>query len=199
MGKRAKGGLEPIGAVCQTNVAMPTATVRGRGLAESSRPLTDSRGSTGIDQRPDQIRRPDETDRGTCQRFEGGVAPIGQIDHMMAEMSEHSREIETGSPLPDMLILARAGGLLRLRRSKGKDSASKLRQSWGADHDIHPHACSVTVNNMRDPTTATLYTIRNSCAEGRRGAQIIPGLPGAVTLSPRAKFIICIVHRTRVR
>src|SRR5215469_2341470 len=108
------------------DVAMPAAAVRGRGRADSSRPLTERHGSTGIDQRPDQIRRPDETDRGTCQRFEGWIAPIGQIDHMMAEMSEHSREIESGSPLPDMLILARAGGLLRLWRSKGKDSASKF-------------------------------------------------------------------------
>jgi len=170
MGERAKGGPEPIGGICQTNVVMPAAAVRGRGLADSSRPLTERRGSTGIDQRPDQIRRPDETDRGTCQRFEGWVAPIGQIDHMMAEMSEHSREIESGSPPPDMLVLARAGGLWRLWRSKGKDSASKLGQSRRADHDFHPHACSVTVNNMRDPTTATLSTIRNSCAEGRRGA-----------------------------
>jgi hypothetical protein len=93
-------------------------------------------------------------------------------------MGEHSREIQAGSPPPDMLVLARAG---RLWRSKGKDSASKLGQSRRADHDFHPHACSVTVNNTRVPTGATLSTTRNSCTEGRRGALMIPGLPAAVT------------------
>ena len=160
---------------------MLTAAACRLDLAASSRPLAERHGSTRIDQRPDQIRWPDKANRGTCQRFEGWVAPIGQIDHMMAEMSEHSRKIESGSPPPDMLILARAGGLWRLWHSKGKDSASKLGQSRRADHDFHPHACSVTVNNVRGPTTATLSTIRNSCAEGPRGALIIRGLPGAVT------------------
>ena len=156
MGRARQRWLEPIGGVYQTDFAMQTAAVCRLDLADSPRPLAERHGSTGIDQRPDQIRWPDEAHRGTCQRFEGWVAPIGQIDHMMAEMSEHSREIESGSPLPDMLILARAGGRLRLWRSKGKDSASKLRQSRRADHDFHPHACNVTVNNMRDLTTATL-------------------------------------------
>jgi hypothetical protein len=134
--------------------------------------------SAPIDQRSDQICRPDETDRGTCQRFERWVAPVGQIDHVMAEMSKHSREIEARGPPPDMLVLARAG---RLWRSKGKDSASKLGQSRRADHGFHPHACNVTVNNRREHTGATLSTTRYSCAEGRRGAFMIPGLPAVVT------------------
>ena len=46
-----------------------------------------------IEQRPDQISGPDKAQRGARQRFEGGVATVRQIDHVMTEMGKHSGEI----------------------------------------------------------------------------------------------------------
>jgi hypothetical protein len=65
---------------------------------------------------------------------------------MMAEMSEHTGEVETGDPFPGVLMLARA---YRFWRSKGKDPASELGQSRRADHDF-THGYAVLQLKMRE-------------------------------------------------
>jgi hypothetical protein len=118
-----------------------------------------------IDQGSDQISRPNQADRGTRQRLEGWVAAIGQVDHVMAEMSEHTREIETGDPFPSVLVLPRAGWF---GRSKREDPASELGQSRRADHDlIHAPTVlrlKVRENRPRHPSKSAKVMLQGDAA-----------------------------------
>src|SRR6516162_10124867 len=100
----------------------------------------------------------------------------------MAEVSQHTGEVEPGDPFPGVLMLARAGGLWC---SKRKYPASKLGQPRRTDHDLThallvPHLKYAKVDRiiLPGPASAVLqddaalkYTVPpRSATVPRRGA-----------------------------
>ena len=86
--------------------------------------------SAEIDQCPDQIGRPGETDRRNPQRF---VERGRQIDgHLVAIMRQHARGVEARHPFPGMSLRPP----LRQRFGEGKNPASEFGQSRRTDHDL---------------------------------------------------------------
>ena len=82
----------------------------------------------------------------------------------MAEVSQHTREVEAGDPFPGVLLLARAG---RFWRSKRKDAASELGQSWRADHDL-THALVVLHLNYANVDRVILPNRQMQCCRATR-------------------------------
>src|SRR5271166_3117535 len=87
----------------------------------------------------------------------------------MAEVSEHTREVEPGDPFPGVMVLARARWS---RRSKRKDPAAELWQSRRADHNL-THASlrlvltyasidSIILSNHQTPSRDAARRLRNT-------------------------------------
>ena len=62
--------------------------------------------SPEVDQRSDQIGRPNEADGRTDQRLARWAAAVRQSHHVVAEMCKHAGEVETGRPFPRVLMLS---------------------------------------------------------------------------------------------
>ena len=105
-----------------------------------------------------QVGRPDQAQRSACQRLARRVAAVGQADHVVTEMRQHSGKVEAGNPFPCVLMLPRSAPL---RCSKRKDPASIFGQTRRADHDL-THAFTVFVDVVRE---------REPCYPAKRAKQ----------------------------